>query len=330
MSDPMQEIRASFFLECEELLEAMQDGLQLLDDGTDDPETINVVFRAVHSIKGGAGAFGLNDLVAFAHTFETALDGVRSGSLVVTDDVLKLFFQCSDTLADHVRAARDDEPLSPDSYAAILDALIELSGEEEDSDDAIAEFQPMGISLDLPDLGDADLDDLGDFGAPAPTPGWELRIAPRTELYETGNEPLYLFRALRDLGELTVRPDVSRVPDLDELEPVAAYLSWTAHLVTDEAEAAIREVFDFVEDVCDLEISEEAGPSVQLPRLDDEAPALPELAVDEAGEADPEVLGRPELAEVEPAEIEPEEPAPAAPPARAVIAEVQTADSSAE
>ena len=65
-NDPMAEIRASFFIECEELLEALQDGLQQMDDGSDDPETINIVFRAVHSIKGGAGAFGLEDLVRFA------------------------------------------------------------------------------------------------------------------------------------------------------------------------------------------------------------------------------------------------------------------------
>ena len=71
INDPMAEIRASFFIECEELLEALQDGLQELADGSEDAETINVVFRAVHSIKGGAGAFGLEPLVRFAHRYET-------------------------------------------------------------------------------------------------------------------------------------------------------------------------------------------------------------------------------------------------------------------
>jgi len=71
--DPMAEIRASFFIECEELLEALQDGLQTMDDGEDDSETINIVFRAVHSIKGGAGAFGLEPLVRFAHRYEMDL-----------------------------------------------------------------------------------------------------------------------------------------------------------------------------------------------------------------------------------------------------------------
>lgn len=70
-----------FFVECEELLEAMQEGLETLNEQPDDIETVNTVFRAVHSIKGGAAAFSLTALVEFAHTFETTLDAVRSGRL---------------------------------------------------------------------------------------------------------------------------------------------------------------------------------------------------------------------------------------------------------
>jgi two-component system chemotaxis sensor kinase CheA len=83
-TDPMAEIRASFFVECEELLESLQDALGEMDEGQHDNETINVVFRAVHSIKGGAGAFGLDALVSFAHRYETVLDELRSGRLAIT------------------------------------------------------------------------------------------------------------------------------------------------------------------------------------------------------------------------------------------------------
>ena len=108
--DPMTEIRASFFVECEELLESLQDALSVMNEGAHDNETINVVFRAVHSIKGGAGAFGLNDLVAFAHRYETVLDELRAGRMEVTPDAMKQFFQAADLLQDHVRASRDDAP----------------------------------------------------------------------------------------------------------------------------------------------------------------------------------------------------------------------------
>ena len=90
--DPMITIRASFFEECEELVESLHDALQLMEQGSGDAETVNVVFRAVHSIKGGAGAFGLNDLVDFAHRFDTVLDDLRSGRLVPDAEAIRLFF----------------------------------------------------------------------------------------------------------------------------------------------------------------------------------------------------------------------------------------------
>ena len=158
--DPMAEIRASFFIECEELLEALQDGLNQLEDGGEDTETINVVFRAVHSIKGGAGAFGLEALVRFAHRYETVLDEVRSNRLVPDHEALKLFFQAADHLSDLVRACRDDQPLPEETSAALLDELDKLLGDQTEEEVQPQDFTPLGVSLDLPGL--SDLDDAAD------------------------------------------------------------------------------------------------------------------------------------------------------------------------
>ena len=105
-------IRDMFFEECEELLEALVEGLAGLEasgpDAAESLDTVNAVFRAVHSIKGGAGAFGLDALVDFAHTFETVLDKVRSGSLTADADLMRLFHRSGDQLANLVEAARDE------------------------------------------------------------------------------------------------------------------------------------------------------------------------------------------------------------------------------
>ena len=103
----MNEIKEIFFQECEEQLAELESGLLKLNDGDRDPETVNAVFRAVHSIKGGAGAFGLDDLVSFAHVFETTLDCVRSNKLEPTQDVLKVMLKSADVLADLTNVARD-------------------------------------------------------------------------------------------------------------------------------------------------------------------------------------------------------------------------------
>ena len=265
--DPMAEIRASFFVECEELLESLQDALSTMDEGEHDNETINVVFRAVHSIKGGAGAFGLTALVAFAHRYETVLDELRAGRLEVTQDAMKLFFQAADMLQDHVRASRDETPM-PEGAEEMLVALEALMGGPLVVEEEVSDFVPMafgGIDLDLGD-GSAgfalpDLDALPPTAEDDPEelsfapPAWIVRLKPTAGLYASGNEPLHLLRALAALGSAQIRCDLERLPDLAALAPEEALLSWIVTLPGTVEEADIREVFDFVEDVCEIEIS---------------------------------------------------------------------------
>src|SRR6185369_12434838 len=113
----MAAIRQTFFQECEEQLSEMELGLLAMDEGSADSETVNAVFRAVHSIKGGAGAFKLTALVQFAHSFETALDHVRSGKLTPLPDVMKVMLRAADVLADLVEASRDGKDIDESSYA---------------------------------------------------------------------------------------------------------------------------------------------------------------------------------------------------------------------
>ncbi|MBU2866497.1 Hpt domain-containing protein [Pacificibacter marinus] len=269
MSDPMAEIRASFFIECEELLESLQDGLISMENGDTNSETINVVFRAVHSIKGGAGAFGLDDLVKFAHRFETAMDEVRAGRFTPDSDAIRLFFSCADLLGDLVRAARDDISIPQDKTAPILNELDRLVGCEEEVEEDL-DFTPAVLSLDmgdiqgLPDIPDlpplsnlSSLDSDGEVTAPLPAApkGFSIDFKPDTTLYASGNEPLYLLRALRDLGDLEVTCNTQRIPPLDALDPDDGYLSWHLKVLTEEPVEVVREVFEFVDGLCTLDIT---------------------------------------------------------------------------
>ncbi|MFK7835802.1 MAG: chemotaxis protein CheW [Sulfitobacter sp.] len=298
-TDPMAEIRASFFIECEELLEALQDGLQIMDDGDDDSETINIVFRAVHSIKGGAGAFGLEGLVRFAHRYETVLDEVRAGNLQVGPDALKVFFQAADHLSDLVRISRDGEDLPEAETARLLEALDhflpESAAEEEEAEEAI-DFKPMGLSLDM-DFGDDDgdgtgdlpsLDDLPpppDFGAAvdAGPATYLIKFTPQGELFDTGNEPALLLRNLLELGQADVVCSAEDLPPLSKLSPEVPHLSWTVMLQTDVDESEIASIFEFVEGLCTLEITRTSDDN---PASKDTSPELEILSNDPAVEMD--------------------------------------------
>ncbi|HST92595.1 MAG TPA: Hpt domain-containing protein, partial [Brevundimonas sp.] len=123
-ADPFEAIKAVFFQECDELLGDLETGLLAIESGAADEETVNAVFRAVHSVKGGAGAFGLDELVRFAHVFETLLDEIRAGRKPCDDPTVKTLLRAADVLADHVAAARGQgAPVDPQRSAALVAEL---------------------------------------------------------------------------------------------------------------------------------------------------------------------------------------------------------------
>ena len=104
MSD-LDDFKATYFDECSELLTELEEQFAAIEAGERDADRLNAVFRAIHSIKGGAGAFGFSALVGFAHAYETLLDYVRDGRVEMSDDVVTLCIRANDIVADHVKAA---------------------------------------------------------------------------------------------------------------------------------------------------------------------------------------------------------------------------------
>ena len=127
--NPMDAIKQTYFQECEELLGDLERGLLSLQDGDGDNETINAVFRAVHSVKGGAGAFGFEALVAFSHVFETALDEMRSGRLDATPAGVASMLRAADILSDLVQAAKGGTTVDEARVAASSAELEALTAE---------------------------------------------------------------------------------------------------------------------------------------------------------------------------------------------------------
>ena len=253
--DAMAEIRLTFFQECEEQLAALEKGLLSMQEGDTDSETVNAVFRAVHSIKGGAGAFKLDALVSFAHVFETSLDRVRSGSLATDADVMKLFLRAADALSDLVAESRNGSIGDTAPYDAIeeeFNALMGGADADAGADDDLAgmDFSPVTTAFDVPEDGPQVL----------PVNVFHIRFRPLRDMYAKANDPVALFRELGRIGSLTCQCDLKNLPFLDTMDPEDSYLSWDLRLETLSEQAAVKEVFDFVDGDCDLFIEAEAKP----------------------------------------------------------------------
>lgn len=287
MSNPILD---TFFEETEELLESLAEGLESMQGAEFDKETVNSVFRAVHSIKGGAGAFKLTALVNFAHSFETVMDAIRSGTLDLTPQIMHTLMRSADCLADLVDAARSGRTIPEEVTSGFLTALQACLGEGEiEAVDAWDNFEFAAVTLDVGPI------DLPDLSAPeSATPlavaadeaqtriGFHIDFRPHPALFTNGHEPALLFAALADLGQMTSTVDLTRLADWASFDPNDTRLAWTIELRTDESELTVQEVFEFVHGLCDLTIKPLMGPppgAIPEPPLQEAyAPAMPAIA----------------------------------------------------
>lgn len=243
--DPMEAIKATFFQECDELLGDMEQSLLALEAGEGDSDTINAVFRAVHSVKGGAGAFGFEKLVGFAHVFETTLDAMRSGTLDVTPDGLKVLLRASDVLNDLVQNAKGQGAVDESRVGTLKEELEAMvgGGEADDMPEEDWGFKPITLEI----------------GGAAGEGAWTLRFKLTAKMFANGHEAHLLLNELARLGPNEVSLDASELPDFESLDPEGAYLSWTVKLPSETAETDIRDVFDFVGEESIISLAREGG-----------------------------------------------------------------------
>ena len=253
--DAMDAIKATYFQECDELLASLEEGLLALQSGDGDSDTINAVFRAVHSVKGGAGAFGFEEMVAFAHVFETSLDEMRSGRLDPDPSVIKTMLRASDVLADHVLAAKGEGVVDAARAQSMAEELEALTAP---SSDAVG-LPTAGVEPEPDAWGFAPLKFELPEEAPAP---WLLTMRPTSAMYAKGHDAALFLRELGRLGPITTSLDASMLPDLTALDPEASYCIWHVELPASISEQAILDVFDFVGDDCGVSLAR-AVPDLQ-------------------------------------------------------------------
>jgi two-component system, chemotaxis family, sensor kinase CheA len=324
----MATIEQTFFLECEELLAELESGLLQMSDGPADSETVNAVFRAVHSIKGGAGAFKFDDLVCFAHAYETTLDQIRIGRLSPRPEVMRTVLRAADVLADLVAAARRGDQLDEATWLPVLEACRALSdgstsiaSESRATGAKIFDFQPIAGRSDQSNL---------QLAPERAARNYIIYFKPGRELYANANEAVLILRELARLGEMTVDCDATSLPLLGELDADQAYFAWTIALNTVREEAEIREVFEFVEGDCELTIACQAVSAPQ-PHV---APLTGKNQAEAAARSQP-TAQHPALASIgSPSEIVEIDPSPrsertAVPPVKAEAVKSEAASASA-
>ena len=258
MSNDLKRFHATFFEESREGLEVMEAGLLDLEAGRGSADTINAVFRAAHSIKGGSATFGFTKVAELTHVLETLLDELRAGKRPLTTDAIDALLASVDVLRGLLKAAEAGVPPADDGAATVAQLNAVLSGKATIAVGGGAKPAAVAAKPKAPDQ-------------------FVIAFAPKPSMFMSGNDPLRIIRELAELGEMKVDCDLSGVPAFGDLDPTQSFLKWTLILPGSASEAAIRDAFSWVEDECDLSINGDgaaapAAPAAEEPALAAAAP----------------------------------------------------------
>jgi len=224
--DMMETFRQTYLEESFEGLDVMEAGLLELPPGEPDKEMINEIFRAAHSIKGGSGTFGFNEIAGFTHVLETLLDEMRDGRRDVTQESIDAMLQAVDVLRDMLTKLQDHEPIDEVRAAEVQAVMEEILGASSENSE--------GASEDV-----AETVNGGD---------WKIQLIPEPQLLQTGNEPLRIFRELEGLGKLEVNANYDDLPNITGFDPESLYIKWELTLSGEGVnEDDIREVFEWID-----------------------------------------------------------------------------------
>lgn len=239
----LAEIKQIFITECNDGLDVIESGLLDLEKGNNTAETINDIFRGAHSIKGGAATFGYSSIADFTHVLETLLDKVRANELAVSPPLVKLFLEAVDCLREMVQVMDGDGDYDTERAADVQHRLHDFLGggsaSSDDSDDELHAAFEQAVA------------------AAAPTGRvWDIAFKPKPGFLKHGNQPQHIFRALSELGKVTLSAVYDALPDFAEIHPEEMYLSWNIVLEANVSADTIRDVFDWVEFDTEINIAE--------------------------------------------------------------------------
>jgi len=232
MTDPLERFKLVFFEEAAEAIDAIENNLLNIDSAKVDSETINDIFRAAHSLKGGSATFGMGSLTEFTHVMETLLDLVRDGTMGFNQGIVDCLFSSLDVLRNLVAHHQYDDDIDTASVEAVKTELESfMSGGTSDNQVTGSAITENGSR-------------------------WHISFIPSTDIMDNGNDPLRYIEEVLALGQARVSCNADKVPGFEQLKPTEMHLAWDIELDSDQpiTKEQLVEIFMWVEDECELNV----------------------------------------------------------------------------
>jgi len=238
---------ATYLQEAEEHLESIEEAALILEEDSDNSEAVDRLFRSMHTIKGSGAMFGFEEVSAFTHHVETALDDVRSGKLKVSKELIDLVLRSKDHIHTMLQASVGGEPAALAEAGQIIGALERLTGN--------GPVAPVEKKREASSVSDV----------------FRIFFKPHSSIMKVGLDPGSLVEEIFALGDCMVSLHTEDIPEWDSFDPESCHFSWEFHLLTKHSENEIRDVFIFVEGDSEVSIEhlEKLSQDDPIPRVGD-------------------------------------------------------------
>lgn len=243
----LDEALHTFIAESRELLQDMEDALLRIEQSPESEELVNAIFRAAHTIKGSAGLFGLDYIVAFTHVAESVLDRVRNDELRIEGDLVALLLSSCDHIAELVEhiAAGGSEPSA--EIREKSEALVACLNEHLGHGTAKAAKAAMPVEHEHSFTSEG--------GGEVETDLWHISLRFGKDVLRNGMDPLSFIRYLSTLGDIQhIVTLLNAIPPAGEMDPESCYLGFEISFKSNADKATIENVFEFVREDCLIRI----------------------------------------------------------------------------
>lgn len=241
----------TFVAESREMLVDMENALLSIEQNPDRDEAVNAIFRAAHTIKGSAGLFGLDHIVAFTHVVESVLDHVRDGQLEIDDELVVLLLSCCDHMGTLIAGIEDGVMTASEELDRVTSPLLSqlrsyLQRAGGHVPDEVA--TPAGTAVAIPKEDEIQVERIGREGGD-PRGNWHISLRFGPNVLRNGMDPLSFIRYLGRLGKIVgiaTLPDA--MPPAAQMDPESCYLGFEIAFASSASKTTIEGVFEFVRD----------------------------------------------------------------------------------
>ncbi|UCH14428.1 MAG: chemotaxis protein CheA [Bacteroidales bacterium] len=236
----MDKFRKKFLEEASEHIHIIEESLLELEKNPDNPELIEKTFRAMHTLKGGGAMFGLDEISKLTHNLETIYDHIRNDRTILSDDIMSTSYEAVDQLKILLNENDNSDEEVSTKQKELLNKIEQLNNY-------------ISNNINLPN-GTSGHPENKITGQVFKT--YYVYFKPEPNIFDNGTNPLYIIDELVTLGEYIVVPRLNHIPELPDINPGVCYIYWEVFIATASSIEELRNVFMFVADDSELEISE--------------------------------------------------------------------------